>query len=148
MNNAFTNTSEVGGRESHDRQTTGIPTLTLDELIPANATSVEKKRLIAESDCIFSGRYDPAAVCCVMTSMDESDLRELRDTLHGALSVAIPAVAGRPLCRRVTGNLSGLADDCWTLGYSATQGVLTQRANTATLKPACRNSRASNYYGA
>ena len=35
--------------------------------------------------------------------------------------------------------IAGLADDCWTLGYSATQGVLTQRANTATLKPACRN---------
>ena len=48
VNNAFTHNSEVGGRESHDRQTTGVPTLTLDELIPANATSVEKKRLIAE----------------------------------------------------------------------------------------------------
>ena len=114
------------------------PQPTLDELIPANATSAERKRLIAESDGVFSGRYDPAAVRCVMSSMDECDLRELRDHLHAALPAAIPAVGGRPLCRRIAGNLPGLVEDCWALGYSAAQGVLTQRANTATLRPAGR----------
>ncbi|XP_043220431.1 uncharacterized protein LOC122380898 [Amphibalanus amphitrite] len=134
-----THTGENDDKASHDRVATSARAPTLDQLIPTSATSADKKRLIAESDCIFSGRYDPAAVCCIMASMDEPDLRELRELLHAALSAVIPAVAGRPLCRRVTGNLAGLADDCWTLGYSAAQGMLTQRANAATLKPAGRN---------
>ena len=136
--NTFAHNAEDNGRAS-ERTVISAPRPTLQELIPTNATSAEKKRLIAESDLVFSGRYDPTAVCCVMVSMDEPDLRELRELLHAALTATIPAVAGRPLCRRVNGNLSGLADDCWSLGYSAAQGVLTQRANTATLKPAGRN---------
>lgn len=74
-----------------------------------------------------------------MSSMDESDLRALRDQLHAALPAAIPAAAGRPLCRRIAGNMPGLVDDCWALGYSTAQCMLTQRANTATLRPAGRN---------
>ena len=50
----------------------------------------------------------------------------------------MPAVAGRPLSRRVAGNVSALAEDCWALGYSAAQGMLTQRAGSNTLKPAGR----------
>ena len=125
--------SEIG-HTSNSSQSASI-----DELISATATSAEKRRLLAESDCVFSGRYSPAAVSCVLATMDESDLRELRDLLHAALPAAVPAAAGRPLCRRIAGNLPGLVDDCWALGYSAAQGVLTQRANTATLRPAGRN---------
>lgn len=111
----------------------------LDEIIIANATSAQKKLIITESNAIFSGCYDPAAVRCVLASLDEPDLRELRGQLHAALQSVVPAAAGRPLSRRVQGNVTSLADDCWALGYSAAQGVLTQRANGATLKPAGRN---------
>ena len=128
--------TQHGGQPERPASSEPVP---IDELIPATATSAEKKQLLAESDRVFSGRYSPAAVSCVLATLDESDLRELRDMLHAALSAAVPAAAGRPLCRRIVGNLPGLVDDCWALGYSAAQGVLTQRANTATLRPAGRN---------
>ena len=111
----------------------------LDEIIPVNATSAEKKLIFTESTTIFSGCYDPAAVRCVLASLDEADLRVVRTQLHSGLQSVVLAAAGRPLSRRVQGNIASLADDCWALGYSAAQGVLTQRANGATLKPAGRD---------
>ena len=110
----------------------------LEELIPAGATSTEKRELFAGSEAVFSGRCDPAAVRCLLATMEESDLRGLREQLRDSLTMAIPATAGRSLRIRQSGNVCALADDCWELGYSATQGQLTRRADTNVLKPAGR----------
>ena len=87
---------------------------------------------------MFSGRCDPAAVRCLPATLEESDLRGLREQLRDSLAMAIPATAGRPLRIWQSGNVCALADDCWGLGYSATQGQLTRRADTNVLKPAGR----------
>ena len=123
---------------SDEPETSGLNTVLLDDVLPINASSAEKKCIFAESDSIFSGRFDPSKVCSVLMSLEECDLRELRETLHSALCSAVPAVAGRPLSRRVAGNVSALAEDCWALGYSTAQRLLTQRADSNTLKPAGR----------
>ena len=111
----------------------------LDMLLPTSATSAEKRDILSATDVIFSGRFEPARVCGIILTLDEKDLRDLREQLYAALCSAVPAVAGRPLSRRVTGNTSALADDCWALGYSASQGMLTHRADNNTLKPAGRD---------
>ena len=114
----------------------------LDVLLPVNATSSEKKYIFSNSsssNSIFSGRYEPTRVCGILLTLDESDLRDLREQLYAALCSAVPAVAGRPLSRRVTGNTAALAEDCWALGFSASQGVLTQRADSSALKSAGRD---------
>ena len=128
---------------SGDQEHPPVPPPALDHLIPTGATSAEKKQLFADSTCLFSGHYDAASICGMLASLDEPDLRELRDQLHSALTAAVPAVAGRPLSRRNAGNLHGLAEDCWALGSSAAQGVLTHRAESATLRPAGRTPLAS-----
>ena len=110
----------------------------LEELVPAAATSVEKRDLLAGSDVVFSGRCDPAEVRCLLATLEEADLRGLRERLRGDLAVAVPATAGRLLRNRQPGNMSALADDCWELGYSAAQSQLTRRADTSVLKPAGR----------
>ena len=111
----------------------------LDSLLPTTATSAEKKSILSTTSTVFSGRYEPTMVCGILLTLEEKDLRDLREQLYAALCSAVPAVAGRPLSRRVTGNTSALADDCWALGYSASQGMLTQRADSNTLKPAGRD---------
>ena len=110
----------------------------LEELVPAAATSAEKRELLAGSDVVFSGRCDPAEVRCLLATLEEADLRGLRERLRGDLAVAVPATAGRLLRNRQPGNMSALADDCWELGYSAAQSQLTRRADTSVLKPAGR----------
>ena len=111
----------------------------LDSLLPTTATSAEKKSILSTTSTVFSGRYEPTMVCGILLTLEEKDLRDLREQLYAALCSAVPDVAGRPLSRRVTGNTSALADDCWALGYSASQGMLTQRADSNTLKPAGRD---------
>lgn len=111
----------------------------LEEIIPAQASSAEKKQIFCDRPEIFSGRYDSATVRCILGSLDESHLRELRETLHAGLPASVPTAAGRPLCRRVAGNVTALAEDCWALGYSAAQGVLSQRASSVTLRAASRD---------
>lgn len=112
----------------------------LEHLVPSAATSAAKKSLIAENRAaIFGGAYEPAAVTCLLATLEACDLRELRDELHVALPDSVPAAAGRPLCRRAASNITALAEDCWALGYSASQGILTQRAASTTLKPAGRD---------
>ena len=113
--------------------------VSLDVLLPSNSSSAEKKLFFTSSSTVFSGRYDPAAVCGMLMTLEENDLRDLREQLHAASCSAVTAVAGRPLSRRVSGNTSALADDCWALGFSVSQGVLTQRADSNTLKPAGRD---------
>ena len=113
--------------------------VSLDVLLPSNSSSAEKKLFFSSSNTVFSGRYDPAAVCGMLMTLEETDLRDLREQLHASLCSAVPAVAGRPLSRRVSGNTSALADDCWALGFSVSQGVLTHRADSNTLKPAGRD---------
>ena len=117
----------------------------LEDLIPAGATSTEKlfvtvgkRELFADSDAVFSGRCDSAAVRCLLATLEESDLRGLREQLRDSLTMAIPTTAGRPLRIRQSGNVCALADDCWELVYSATQVQLTRRADTNVLKPAGR----------
>ena len=110
-----------------------------DALLPANATSAEKREILSAPNAVFSGRYEPANVCGILLTLEESDLRDLREQLHTELCTAVPAVAGRQLSRRVTGNTSALAEDCWALGFSASQGVLTHRADSSTLKSAGRD---------
>ena len=91
------------------------------------------------SSDIFSGRFDAASVCEVLATLYEVDLRSLRDHFHAALPDAIPATAGRLLARRNAGSLARLVEDCWALGYSIANGVLTSKAHTSTLRPAGRN---------
>ena len=110
----------------------------LEELFPADASSAEKIELLVRSETIFSGRYSPAEVRCFLASLGECDLRALRGKLHGALTSGIPATAGRPLRNRQAGNVTALADDCWELGYSAAQRLLTRRVDSAVLKPGGR----------
>lgn len=120
---------ESGGRNS----------ASLDALLPANVTSAEKRELLSVPNDVFSGRHEPAKVRGILLTLEEKDLRDLREQLFTELCCAVPAVAGRQLSRRVTGNTSALAEDCWALGYSASQGVLTQRADSSTLKSAGRD---------
>ena len=129
---------ECDGAAGGDRGDTPASPPVLEQLIPAGATSAEKKQLFVDSSRLFSGHYDAASICSILVSLDETDLRELRDQLHTALPAAVPATAGRPMTRRNAGNIHGLAEDCWALGYSAAQGVLTHRAESATLRPAGR----------
>ena len=110
----------------------------LEELISASTSSAEKRELLANSETVFSGRCSPTEVRCLLATLEEGDLRGLRDVLLDRLTTAIPATAGRPLRNRQSGNMSALADDCWELGYSAVQGQLSRRADTNVLKPAGR----------
>ena len=87
----------------------------LDALLPANAASAEKREILSAPNAVFSGRYEPAKVCGILLTLEESDLRDLREQLYTELCSAVPAVAGRQLSRRVTGNTSALAEDCWAL---------------------------------
>ena len=93
---------------------------------------------------MFSGRCDPAAVRCLLATLDEADLRGLREQLRDGLTTAVPATAGRPLRIRQSGNVGALADDCWELGYSAAQGQLTRWVDSGVLKPAGRSALPSS----
>ena len=94
--------------------------------------------IVQEREVIFGGQQDPTAVRQVMMTLDETDIRNLREHLFRQLAEAVPAVGGRTLCRRKPGNKAALSDDCWELGYSCVQRLLTQHANTSTLRPAGR----------
>ena len=85
----------------------------LEELIPAGSTFTQKRELFADYEAVFSGRCDPAAVCCLLATLEESDLRGLREQLRGCLATVIPATAGGPLRIRQSGNVCAFADDCW-----------------------------------
>ena len=111
----------------------------LQLLIPDNVESLVKMGLVAQNKSqLFSGRYDAASVCALLATLDEADLRCLRDQLHAALPEQVPAAGGRPLIRRNNGSCSRLVDDCWALGSSAAQGVLTRFADSQTLRAAER----------
>ena len=111
----------------------------LELLIPETVESTVKMEMIFLSKSqLFSGRYDAASICAMLASLDESDLRCLRDQLHAALPEQVPAAAGRPLIKRKTGSSSRLVDDCWALGSSAAQGILTRFADSQTLRAAER----------
>ena len=90
---------------------------------------------------VFDGRYDAASVCALLATLDESDLRSLRDQLHSVLPEQVPAAGGRPLIRRKSGSSSRLVEDCWALGSSAAQGMLTRFADSQTLRAAERFSQ-------
>ena len=64
--------------------------VTLQELVLADASSDEKRELLANSGAVFSGRCSPAEVRCLLATLDESDLRQLREKLRDNLTVAIP----------------------------------------------------------
>ena len=114
----------------------------LELLIPESVESAVKMEMIFQSKShLFSGRYDAASICAMLASLDESDLRCLRDQLHAALPEQVPAAAGRPLIKRKTGSSSRLVDDCWALGSSAAQGILTRFADSQTLRAAERVSQ-------
>ena len=77
--------------------------LSLDELVPAGASSAEKKGLLANNSAVFSGRCSPAEVRCLLATLEETDLRGLReklrerkdrnsDTGHRRAAAAQPAV--------------------------------------------------------
>ena len=51
--------------EREQQPTTVSQRARLEELIPAGATSTEKRELLAGSEAVFSGRCDPAAVRCL-----------------------------------------------------------------------------------
>ena len=111
----------------------------LQLLIPDNVEPLVKMGLVAQNKSqLFSGRYDAASVCALLATLDEADLRCLRDQLHAALPEQVPAAGGRPLIRRNNGSCSRLVDDCWALGSSAAQGVLTRFADSQTLRAAER----------
>ena len=88
---------------------------------------------------VFSGRYDAASVCTVLATLDETNLRSLRDRLHAVLPEQVPAAGGRPMIKRKSGSISRLVDDCWALGSSAAQGLLTRFAESQTLRAAERS---------
>ena len=113
----------------------------LHSLVPESVESAVKMEMIfqAKTD-LFSGRYDAASVCALLATLDETDLRCLRDQLHAALPHQIPAAAGRPLIRRNAGSCSRLVDDCWALGSSTAQKILTRFADSQTLRAAERST--------
>ena len=74
--------------------------------------------------------------------LNEQSLRSLRDQLHSHLVDEFPATAGRPLTKRMPGNVTKLADDCWAFGTSLAQGVLMKEAD-CVLKPPDRRAQAS-----
>ena len=112
----------------------------LKRLVPVGGESGEKLQKIMDScNQVFSGRFDAASVCGLLGTLDEADLRSLRDHLHAALPDAIPATAGRQLARRNAGSSARLVEDCWAFGFSIANGVLTSRAHSCTLRPAGRN---------
>ena len=73
--------------------------------------------------------------------LDEQSLRSLRDQLHSQLVDEFPATAGRPLTKRMPGNVTKLADDCWAFGASLAQGILLKEAD-CVLKPPDRRAQA------
>ena len=116
------------------------PEFQLENIVPLGLESEEKILKIKDSShIIFSGRFDAAAVCGLLGTLEEADLRSLREHLHAALPDAIPATAGRQLARRNAGSSARLVEDCWALGYSIVNGVLTSRAHSTTLRPIGRN---------
>ena len=58
--------------------------VSLDVLLPSNSSSAEKKLFFSSSNTVFSGRYDPAAVCGMLMTLEENDLRDLREKLHAS----------------------------------------------------------------
>ena len=116
------------------------PEFQLENIVPLGLESEEKILKIKDSShIIFSGRFDAAAVCGLLGTLEEADLRSLREHLHAALPDAIPATAGRQLARRNAGSSARLVDDCWALGYSIVNDVLTSHAHSTTLRPIGRN---------
>ena len=116
------------------------PGCEIDSLVPQDLGSSEKLLKIQDnSHLVFSGKFDAATVCGLLGTLDEADLRALREHLHAALPEAIPATAGRQLARRNAGSSVRLVEDCWALGYSAVNGVLTSRAHSSTLRPVGRS---------
>ena len=115
------------------------PGLELERLVPSALTSNEKLVKVQDSSqLVFSGRFAAATLCELLGTLEEADLRSLREHLHSALPDAIPATAGRQLARSNAGSSVRLVEDCWALGYSVVNGVLTSRANSVTLRPAGR----------
>ena len=136
---------QVDSAENHASSRTGEtrrtcqPELDLHRLVPLEITSEEKLLKIQDnSQLVFSGRFDAASVCGLLGTLEEADLRALRDHLYAALPDAIPATAGRQLARRNAGSSARLAEDCWSLGFSIVNGALTSRAHSSTLRPAGR----------
>ena len=112
----------------------------LQQLVPLELDSAGRLLKIQDnSQAVFGGRFDAASVCELLGTLEEGDLRILRNHLHAALPDSIPATAGRQLARRNAGSAMRLVEDCWALGYSTANGVLTSRANSSTLRPAGRN---------
>ena len=113
--------------------------VTIEELVPSGLTSAQRlQHVLDHSSELFQGRYDSSSVCTLLATLEETDLRTLRDHLHAALPDAVPSAGGRPLARRNVGSICRLAEDCWALGSSIAQGILTHRAASATLRPAER----------
>ena len=112
----------------------------LDQLIPDSIDSDTKMELILQArNQLFDGRYDATSVSALLaTLLDEAvELRSLRERLFACLPEIFPSSAGRSLIRRNTGSCSRLAEDCWALGISAAQGMLTRFAETQTLRASC-----------
>ena len=113
----------------------------IESLIPDDMESaVKAEAIFRDKTQLFDGRYDAASVCALLATLDEADLRCLRDQLHAVLPEQVPAAGGRPLIRRNSGSSSRLVDDCWALGSSATQGILTRFADSQTLRAAERSA--------
>ena len=66
--------------------------------------------ILSDIQSFFSGESDSARE--QIARLNEASLRSLRDQLHSQLVEVIPAIAGRPLMKRMPGNVAKLADDC------------------------------------
>lgn len=96
--------------------------------------------ILTDIKSFFSGESDSARE--QIARLDEASLRSLRDQLHSQLVEVIPAIAGRPVMKRMPGNVAKLADDCWAFGSSLAQAVLLKEADSV-LKPVDRRIPAS-----
>ena len=96
--------------------------------------------ILTDIQSFFSGESDSARE--QIARLNEASLRSLRDQLHSQLVEVIPAIAGRPLMKRMPGNVAKLADDCWAFGSSLAQSVLLKEADNV-LKPPDRRIPAS-----
>ena len=113
----------------------------LDQLIPDCTDSAAKMELILQvREQLFDGRYDAASVCALLATLCEADLRSLREQLYIRLPELVPSSAGRPLTRRKAGSSGCLVEDCWALGSSVAQGMLTRFADMQTLRAAERGT--------
>ena len=80
-------------------------------------------------------RQDSAITREHIATLDEQSLRHLRDQLHSKLVDELPAIAGRPLTKRMPGNVAKLADDCWAFGASLAQEALLKEADSVLKAP-------------